>query len=213
MKKNEKKVVLIDVFSDPVCPWCYIGKKNLDLAIKKYDLIKPLFRWHPFQLNPSMPLEGIGREEYLVNKFGSKNASDLLYKKIYEAGKKASIDFNFKAIKTMPNSIYAHILIETIDDFFLKNKTIEALFKSFFINGENIGNLNTLCKIAIDIGLDKDILLRNFKNKNLIKLINNKDSQIKKSGLEGVPFYIFEESKNISGSMSVESFINTLESL
>ena len=142
-------MIKIDIVSDTVCPWCYIGKKRLDKAIEDYKGQEFEINWHAFQLNPKMPIEGINRELYLSTKFGGKERADSIYEQIKQAGSSSNISFNFNEMFIMPNSFYSHMLIELSKEQNLQNEIAESLFDAFFIKGKNIGNLSELTNIAI----------------------------------------------------------------
>ena len=121
-------MIKIDIISDVVCPWCFIGKKRLDNAINKYKDYKFDINWHAFQLNPDMPNNGMNRKLYLSSKFGGENRAQDIYKNIEMAGLSSGIQFNFEKIITMPSSFNAHILIEYSKEQNLQNKISEELF-------------------------------------------------------------------------------------
>ena len=141
-------MIKIDIISDAVCPWCFIGKKRLDNAINKYKDYKFDINWHAFQLNPDMPNNGMNRKLYLSSKFGGENRAQDIYKNIEMAGLSSGIQFNFEKIITMPSSFNAHILIEYSKEQNLQNKISEELFNAFFIEGKNIGEFNILSELA-----------------------------------------------------------------
>ena len=120
-------MIKIDIVSDTVCPWCYIGKKRLDKAIEDYKGQEFEINWHAFQLNPNMPIEGINRELYLSTKFGGKERADSIYEQIKQTGSSSNISFNFNEISIMPNSFYSHMLIELIKEQNLQNEEEIAL--------------------------------------------------------------------------------------
>ena len=141
-------MIKIDIISDTVCPWCYIGKKRLDKAIEDYKDEDFDINWHAFQLNPTMPKEGVDRQLYLSTKFGGEERAIGVYNQIKNAGKSSNIMFNFDKINIMPNSFYSHMLLEYSKEEGIQNKISEELFEAFFIHGKNIGEFTELNKIA-----------------------------------------------------------------
>jgi predicted DsbA family dithiol-disulfide isomerase len=125
--------MIIDVFSDPICPWCFIGKRRLERALELYDLTgRVTVRWRAFQLNPGMPPDGMERADYLALKFGGGERATQIYKMIREAGEGVDIPFAFDRIKRTPNTINAHRLIRFAGRSGLDGEVVEALFQSYY---------------------------------------------------------------------------------
>ncbi|MFL2682442.1 MAG: DsbA family oxidoreductase [Alphaproteobacteria bacterium] len=204
-------MIKIDIVSDTVCPWCYIGKKRLDKAIEDYKGQEFEINWHAFQLNPNMPIEGINRELYLSTKFGGKERADSIYEQIKQAGSSSNISFNFNEMFIMPNSFYSHMLIELSKEQNLQNEIAESLFDAFFIKGKNIGNLSELTNIAISNNI-KDFNEDLFKNrKDLRNIIQTSDENSRSKGVSGVPFFIINNNYAISGAQESEVFKKIFE--
>ena len=204
-------MIKIDIVSDTVCPWCYIGKKRLDKAIEDFKGQEFEINWHAFQLNPNMPIEGINRELYLSTKFGGKERADSIYEQIKQAGSSSNISFNFNEISIMPNSFYSHMLIELSKEQNLQNKIAESLFDAFFIKGINIGNLSELTNIAISNNI-KNFNEDLFKNrKDLRNTVQTSDENSRSKGVTGVPFFIINNNYAISGAQESEVFKKIFE--
>ena len=204
-------MIKIDIVSDTVCPWCYIGKKRLDKAIEDYKGQEFEINWHAFQLNPNMPIEGINRELYLSTKFGGKERADSIYEQIKQAGSSSNISFNFNEMFIMPNSFYSHMLIELSKEQNLQNEIAESLFDAFFIKGKNIGNLSELTNIAISNNIE-DFNEDLFKNrKDLRNIIQTSDENSRSKGVSGVPFFIINNNYAISGAQESEVFKKIFE--
>ena len=204
-------MIKIDIVSDTVCPWCYIGKKRLDKAIEDYSEQIFDINWHAFQLNPTMPKEGIDRQLYLSSKFGGKERADSVYSQIKIAGLSSNIDFNFEEIHMMPNSFYSHMLIEYSKEKGLQNKISEDLFKAFFINGKNIGEYAELKNIA-QINNIKDFSEDFFiKRKDIKDKVQASDETSRSKGIGGVPFFIINDNYAISGAQESEVFKKVFE--
>ena len=204
-------MIKIDIISDTVCPWCYIGKKRLDKALTIYKRHQFDITWHAFQLNPSMPQAGMNRKLYLSSKFGGENRAQDIYKQIKIAGLSTGIKFNFDKINTMPNSFYAHMLIEYSKEESLQNKIVEDLFNAFFIEGINIGEIETLIKIAKNNNIkkfSKDII---SKRKDIIDTINISENSSRSRGISGVPFFIINNTYAVSGAQESEVFEKIFE--
>ena len=138
------EMIKLDIFSDTICPWCYIGKKRLDKAIKKFNTEEFKITWRPFQLNPSMQADGMDRTEYLVSKFGSEDAAKTIYDNIFEEGEKEGIQFQFDDIKITPNSFNSHRLLALAYQKKIQGEIMEDLFQSYFIKGQDIGDPTVL---------------------------------------------------------------------
>ncbi|MFP6780007.1 MAG: DsbA family oxidoreductase [Alphaproteobacteria bacterium] len=204
-------MIKIDIISDTVCPWCYIGKKRLDKAIEDYKEQEFEINWYPFQLNPTMPMEGISRELYLSTKFGGKERAESVYEQIKNAGLSSNISFNFSKISIMPNSFYSHMLIELSKEYNLQNKICESLFEAFFIEGKNIGNLSELTNIAISHNMknfNEDLFIN---RKDLKNIVRTSDENSRSKGVTGVPFFIINNNYAISGAQESEVFKKIFE--
>ena len=198
----------IDIFSDPICPWCYIGKKRLETALSSRPDVEVEIRWRAFQLNPTMPASGMDRKAYLENKFGGPSGANQVYGHIKQTGEAEGIEFNFDDIKRTPNTVQAHRLIRYAQTFSadqaleLKN----ALFESYFLKGEDIGDSDTLCQIAGSIGLD-GVDVKTFLESELYrKDIQEEDTTARRLGITGVPFFIVNGQYALSGAQEPSAF-------
>ena len=204
-------MIKIDIISDAVCPWCFIGKKRLEKAINNFNSTKFDITWHPFQLNPEMPQEGVDRNLYLSSKFGGKQRANDIYNQIKIAGLSSGINFEFDKINIMPNSLNAHILIEYSKDFNIQNEIVSELFKSYFINGENVGDNNIINKIAKNNNL-VNFNINTLNNKTDLALkVKNSDIESRSKGISGVPFFIINETYAVSGAQENEVFEKIFE--
>ena len=204
-------MIKIDIISDAVCPWCFIGKKRLEKAINNFNSTKFDISWHPFQLNPEIPQEGVDRNLYLSSKFGGKQRANDIYNQIKISGLSSGINFEFDKINIMPNSLNAHILIEYSKDFNIQNEIVSELFKSYFINGENLGDNNIINKIAKNNNL-VDFNINTLNNKTDLALkVKNSDIESRSKGISGVPFFIINETYAISGAQENEVFEKIFE--
>ena len=199
-------MIELDIFSDTICPWCYIGKKRLDKAIEKHNHLEFKQTWRPFQLNPSMALDGMDRQEYLVSKFGSVDAAKTIYDNIYEEGLKVGIDFNFDSIEVTPNSFNSHRLLALAYEKNIQIEVLDDLFESFFLKGEDIGNPNILLSIATNNSIDEDELKNYLSNKDNIEPLANEELQARKMGISSVPTFIINKQIVINGAQTSENF-------
>ena len=200
----------INVFADTICGWCFIGHTNLNKALKKFP--KNKFDTHhvPFQLNPDMPTEGISRDKYLEIKFGGKDYAASMYENMKLKAKESGLDFNFEKIKKTPNTVLSHLLINLSKQFNLQNEIIEKIYKSYFIDGLDIGDVKILINIAKENNITENVFT-NFINDTNTENINSKILIAKEKGINGVPF--FEIGKDfISGSQSSIQLENVIKS-
>ena len=199
-------MIELDIFSDTVCPWCYIGKKRLDNAIAKHGHLEFKQTWRPFQLNPGMAPDGMDRQEYLVSKFGSTDAAKTVYENIYEEGLKEGIDFNFDSIEVTPNSFNSHRLLALAYEKKIQEQVLDDLFESYFLKGEDIGNPNILLSIAVNNSIDEDIFKNYLSNKDNIEPLGNEELQARKMGIDSVPTFIVNKQIVINGAQTSENF-------
>ena len=204
-------MIKIDIISDAVCPWCFIGKKRLDKALNKYKDYKFNINWHAFQLNPTMPTNGMDRKLYLNTKFGGENRAEDIYKQIELAGLSTGIEFNFKQITIMPNSFYAHMLIEYSKEQNLQNKITEKLFTAFFLDGKNIGDIEVLMEIAEKNNIDNFTKETLNQRKDIIENVKLSDERSRNKGVSGVPFFIINDNYAVSGAQESEVFEKIFE--
>ncbi len=210
-KIERYSMINIDIISDTVCPWCFIGIKRLEKAMSNSKNIKFNITWHPFQLNPEMPKAGVDRNLYLSTKFGGEKRAKEIYKQIELVGSSTGIKFEFDKILIMPNSLNTHVLLEYAKKFDLQNEIANDLFINYFTKGKNISDNETLIFIANKNGINdfnEDIL----KNKNdLKKIVQESDIASRRKGITGVPFFIINNKYAISGAQDNEVFEKVFE--
>ena len=197
----------IDIFSDPVCPWCYVGKRRLEQALSTYH--QPLddlqIIWRAFQLNPDMPEAGMDRQTYLSNKFGGGARASQIYENIKQVGVSVGIDFQFEAIERTPNTIKSHRLIRLAHGLGKQNQFKEAMFKAYFLNGEDIGDTETLLDIAAEADMDRESTASFLESDRLKQEIIDEDKQARAVGLNGVPCFIVDNKFVLSGAQEPQS--------
>lgn len=206
---SDKKSLSIDVVSDVMCPWCYIGKTNLDKAVAELDDLDVTINWRPYQLDETLPKEGKDRAEYLNNKFGGEAGAKEVYGRIKDAGKAHGIDFNFEDMKVSPNTLDAHRVIMWAggQDPKIQDKLVERLFELFFLEGANIGLDEVLVDAAKHAGMDENIvktLLERDDDKDAVKAHVNRARQM---GVTGVPCFIFDGRVAVPGAAPVEQLV------
>ena len=203
-------MIKLDILSDPICPWCYIGKNNLDRVLAKEPINPFTIEWHPFQLNPEMPLAGMNRQDYLEQKFGGKQNAYRVYSRISSTAVKAGLNLELQLIKKTPNTLNAHRLIHWAGIEGLQNSVVSALFESYFVKGEDIGDLSTLVKIGASVGLDKDLIAKLLKEDTELIEIKQRDANSRERGVTGVPTFIIANTHVLPGAQTEELWSSIL---
>ncbi|NQW07274.1 MAG: DsbA family oxidoreductase [Candidatus Pelagibacter sp.] len=200
--------MIIKVFADTICGWCFIGQTKLNKALKAFPETKFEIEHIPFQLNPDMPIEGIDRNEYLQIKFGGKEFAQPMYDRMTEEASKEGLNFNLNSIKKTPNTLLSHLLIKLAELTNTQNEVKERIYQSYFVEGLDIGNKEILINIGKEFNIKKETI-NNFFNTENIKKVNSYIVIAREKEINGVPF--FEIGKDfISGaqsSLSIESVI------
>ena len=205
-KAADATMISIDLFSDPICPWCYIGKRRLEEALAIRPDIRVEIEWHGFQLNPMMPHDGMNRSDYLSLKFGNPDNARRLYENIEDVGQQAGIAFNFERIEVTPNTVNAHQLIRLAGQYGVQNDAVERLFAAYFIDGENIGDIMTLASIGDATGIDRVTAQTFLESGEDIEAVKSDDMQARQLGIQGVPFFILDHQYAVSGAQEPEAF-------
>ena len=201
IRKNfVRELMKINVFADTICGWCFIGHTNLNIALKKFSSVKFDIKHIPYQLNPNMPKEGISRDKYLEIKFGGKNYANPMYENMKLKAKESGMNFNLDKIQKTPNTVLSHLLIILSEKLNLQNEIKEKIYRSYFIDGLDIGDIGILLDIAKQNNIQKNVV-KDFINENNIQNINSQISNAKEKNINGVPY--FEIGKDfISGAQS-----------
>lgn len=176
----------IDIISDFVCPWCFIGKRKLDVALQTARDFEINIIWRPYRLDPTIPREGIDRKAYLEAKFGP-TASQRIGEKVIAASGGTGINFDFAAIQRSPNTTNAHRLTRWAGLVGRQHQIADALFSAYFEQGRDIGNIETLCDLGVEAGFDRQELIDAFASDNDFDLIDDQDAQARDAGVTGVP--------------------------
>jgi predicted DsbA family dithiol-disulfide isomerase len=180
--------MIIKVFADTICGWCFIGQTKLNKALKGFPETKFEIEHVPFQLNPDMPLEGIERDQYLKIKFGGKELAQPMYDRMTEEANKEGLNFKLDDIKVTPNTIFSHLLIKLAQQTNVQNEIKEKIYQSYFIEGLDIGNKEVLTKIGTEFNIKEDVI-SNFFNSENVEKINSYIPIVKKKKISGVPFF------------------------
>ncbi len=197
----------VDVISDVICPWCYIGKRRLDKAIAECQQ-EIRVRWLPFQLNPTMPKEGISRKEYRTRKFGSWERSLELDAKLVAVGETEGILFAFDRIERTPNTVDAHRLIWLADHQGRQDAVVDALFRAYFTEGRDITSRQTLIDLVAEAGLERKLAEAMLNGEEGIDAIRETEELSRRRRVTGVPFFIVNNEISLSGAQQPEVFLD-----
>lgn len=201
----------IKMFSDTICGWCYIGKERLNQALKQLNLSETIVMNLPFQLNPSMPKNGMDRIDYIKSKFGSIENAKPMYDNMIIQGEQEDLKIKLDKIKKTPNTVKSHLLVDFARKQNVENKVITDLFDAYFSKSKDIGDEQVLISIAKKNNLDLDNVRAYLNEEENIIKINKMDHDAKKMGITGVPFYIFNNQSSISGAQSVEYLVEAIK--
>jgi predicted DsbA family dithiol-disulfide isomerase len=196
----------IDIVSDVICPWCFIGKRRLGRALEARPELSPSVTWRAFQLNPDMPDEGMPREAYLAAKFGSPGHAARIYATISQAGAGENIAFAFERIRRTPSSRAAHRLIRFATLQGDADPVVEGLFSAYFEQGRDIGNPATLADIAAEAGHERPAASRFLAGEEALDEVLTEDRSARRLGISGVPCFIVDGGYAISGAQEPEFF-------
>ncbi|MBT5570199.1 MAG: DsbA family oxidoreductase [Alphaproteobacteria bacterium] len=196
----------IDVYSDTVCPWCFLGKRRLERALAERDDVDVSINYRAFQLNPDMPVAGMSRAQYLSAKFGSPERAENVYSAIARAGHSERIPFNFEIQDRMPNTIQSHRLIRFAGRHDRQSPIVEAVFQAFFLDGEDIGDDEALTRIAVRCGLESADVIRYLAGEEDRDAVLAEDLRARRMGIKAVPSFIINGAYSISGAQEPEAF-------
>ncbi len=205
--------VELDIISDVMCPWCYIGKRRLEKALSMLDDIEVEIRWRPYQLDATLPAEGKDRQQYLEDKFGGAHAARDIYKNIEKAGELEGIDFAFDKIKVAPNTLNAHRVIRWAANGGeeAQQKIVERLFQLFFIEGANIGDHNVLLEAAKEVGMNTEIMETLLAGDADCAEVQNEISAAQKMGVTGVPCFVINSKYAVMGAQEPHTIAEAIK--
>ncbi len=202
----------IAVFSDVICPWCFLGKRRLERALGQRGLPEAAMRWLPYELNPGMPPEGMERAAYRANKFGAERAA-VLDRDMTKLGLEEGIRFAFERIARTPNTRRAHLLIAHASRHGRGDAAAEALFRAYFEEARDIGDPEVLADIAARIGLDEASTRAALDNPALRQAVVEIEEEAQRLGIAGVPFFIINDTWAVSGAQGAETWLDILRKI
>lgn len=205
--------IKLDIMSDPICPWCYIGKAHLDKALAERPDHPFVIEWHPFQLNPDMPAGGMGRREYLEGKFGGKEAAVRAYAPVVEHAEKAGLNINFEAMQRTPNTLNAHRLIHWAGIEGRQTAAVSALFKAYFVDARDIGDPEVLADIADGIEMDAAVVAKLLKSDEDAQSIRDRDAHSRGMGINSVPTFIVANQHAVPGAQPPALWLKVIDEM
>lgn len=203
----------LDIMSDPICPWCYIGKAHLDRALAAAPDHPFIIEWHPFQLNPDMPPEGMDRRAYLEGKFGGKDGAAKAYAPVVEHAEAAGLNIDFEGMQRTPNTLDAHRLIHWAGIEGRQTAAVSALFKAYFVEARDIGDHEVLADIADSVGMDASVVARLLASDADRDDIVARDTHSRGMGINSVPTFIVDGRHAVPGAQPPELWAKVIAEL
>lgn len=203
----------IDVVSDVMCPWCYIGKRRLEAALEEVaGEIDVEIRWRPYQLDPTLPKQGKDRRQYLEEKFGGPEGAEKAYATVRAAGAGEHIPFAFDKIPVSANTLDAHRLIRWASSLGLaaQDQMVELLFKAYFEDGKNIGDDSVLMEAAEQVGLERPVVERLLSGDADRDIVSAEIEQARQMGVTGVPCFIIDAKYAVVGAQPAEALADAM---
>ena len=205
--------MIVDVYADVVCPWCYVGERRLDRALALRPGLEVERRWRPFQLQPGMPEGGIAWDVYARRKFGGELNARGTFARLTAVGESEGIRFDFGRVASAPNTVDAHrlILLAGEPEHDLQWELVDALFRAYFSEGRNLNDHDELATVAAGAGLDAEEVRRYLAGDRGKAKVRASQEEAYGRGVQGVPFYVFDGGRTISGAQPVEEFLRALD--
>lgn len=205
---------MVDVVSDIICPWCFIGKRRIERAAPILGRAIEI-RWHPFQLNPKMPVQGVERDAYRAAKFGSLEYSRQLDARVAENGKQAGIEFRHDLMRRTPNTFRGHVLLAAAlkEGVEIQNRVAERLFTGYFLKGEDVGDPAMLTQIAQECGVTSISKPEELDDPDLTAAVRGEEESMRESGVEGVPLIMYAGAIVSEGAAPEERLAGRLRQL
>ena len=202
----------IEIYSDVVCPWCYVGKRRLERALGQLkDMGQAQITWRPFQLNPTMPEEGMDRTTYLKAKFGSLDAFGRMEEQLLAAGEDEQIPFAFGKIQRTPNTFAAHRLIWYAEHLGRQDAAVASLFQGYFTEGADIGAMPVLGQLMGRAGIDVAAVESFLHSEEGAEEVKAEEAVGRRLGISGVPYFVLNGSIAISGAQPPDIFVSAIQ--
>jgi predicted DsbA family dithiol-disulfide isomerase len=206
-------MVRLDIFSDPVCPWCYLGKANLDRALEAHPDHPFVIEWHPFQLNPDMPPEGVDKRAYLLERFGSEVQLKAIHDRFRQIARENGVQMDPDTPKRIPNTLNAHRLIHWAGLEGRQAFAVAALMRAYWVEGRDIGNLGVLADIAAGIGMDRAVVERLLASDADLDTVTAREAHARERGVSAVPTFLIANQYVVSGAQPPELWAKAIDEM
>jgi predicted DsbA family dithiol-disulfide isomerase len=207
--------VHVDVFADIACPWCYVGERRLQKALDRFRELHADVDveavWRPFELQPDLPKQTTPWDTFIVEKFGSAKKAREAFRQVSEAGAQDGISFDFECIAGAVNTRDAHRLMVLASEHGVTWRLAEALFRAYFTDGRDVGNMAVLAEIASASGIDRDEALAYLRSDAGTGRVEATQELARRIGIGGVPFYVLNSTFGVSGAQPVEALVAAME--
>jgi predicted DsbA family dithiol-disulfide isomerase len=201
----------VDIYSDTVCPWCYLGKRRFELALAGRPQYEPRINWRPFELNPDLPWEGVDRAGFLASKFGDSAQIEASEAALVRHGSAVGLEFRFDLVERLPNTRRSHLLIAHAARQGLSSEVVERIMQAYFEEGCNIGDVDELVRLGVEAGLSER------ETRSAMVLRAGQDGVVAAErhasvlGINGVPTFIFDRQYSVSGAQEIETFAQVID--
>ncbi len=206
-------MVRLDIFSDPVCPWCYLGKANLDRALEAHPDHPFVIEWHPFQLNPDMPPEGVDKRDYLLKRFGSEAQLQEVHDRFRQIARQNGVQMDPDTPKRIPNTLNAHRLVHWAGLEGRQAFAVAALMCAYWVDGRDIGNLGVLADIAAGISMDRAVVERLLNSDADLDTVTAREAHARERGVSAVPTFLIANQYVVSGAQPPELWARAIDEM
>ncbi|MEM1385885.1 MAG: DsbA family oxidoreductase [Pseudomonadota bacterium] len=206
-------MISLEIISDPICPWCYVGKSKLDRALAQIGRNPFDIEWRIFQLNPDMPAEGMDRKQYLETKFGGPEGAARVYGAIGEAAKAAGLELKLAEIPRTPNTMDAHRLIRWASASGDQQAVVDDLFRRYFEESEDISDPDVLCDVAEQAGMERDVVARLLEGEADREALQEEDRAAREMGVTGVPTFVISRRYVLQGAQETETWLKVISEI
>ena len=206
-------MVKLDIFSDPVCPWCYLGKANLERALEAHPEHMFEIEWHPFQLNPEMVAEGVPKRDYLAARFGGTAKLDQIHQRFKDMAAQAGVQMDPDVPQRIPNTLNAHRLIHWAGLEGRQAAMVSALMRAYWVEGRDIGDLSVLADLGAEAGMDRTVVARLLATDADMDLIQSRETHSRQRGVNAVPTFLIANQYVLSGAQPPEMWGNVIDEL
>ena len=214
MPSDPSKPLHVDIVSDTICPWCYLGKRRFEAALARRPELELTRRWHPYQLDPGIPPEGVPHRERLAAKFGSPARLDAAHARLVQLGQPLGLAYAFERIPRTPNTLASHALVRWAHaqgGAALEDAMVTRLFRGFFEEGQDLTSHDVLVRLAGEAGLDEELTREHLAAQRDFAAVRAEADGWRRAGIDGVPTFVFDGHWSVSGAQEVDTFLEVLD--